>query len=116
TGERRADHEPRTRPAAALSLRLRARELRAGRCAPRAAGRLVRRGLALCARLDQARLQLAQEVGVVRQRLADLTLDAAARPGAPDETVELVGGRFDRCVAPRHFLIGGASPVATRQM
>src|SRR3954470_11280231 len=68
--DRNAHEEERVGPAAAFLLRLLAlTELwarRGERCLPRL---LVDRRLAFRARLDQARLQLADEIGVLRERL-----------------------------------------------
>jgi hypothetical protein len=109
-----ADDEPRTRAAAASLLRRRPRQLRGGR-RPRGR-RFDRRRLALGARRDQARLQLAEELRVVGERGADLRLDAAASLRLLDDRLELVGGGLDCLVAARHRFVGGSSPVATRQI
>src|SRR4051812_45533218 len=95
-GECRADHEPRADAALALRLRrLRALDLRAGGCVARTAGRLVGGRVARRASLDQARLQLAQELRILGERLADLGLDAAGSLCLLDERVELIGRALD---------------------
>src|SRR6185437_12136766 len=71
--------QPGIRPAAArllLPLRRRA-QLRARRSHGHLPGLLTRRRLALGARLDQARLQLPDEVCILRERLGELRLEAA---------------------------------------
>ena len=79
--------------------------------------RTARSGCSPFARaLIEARLELAQESGIVGERLADLRLDAAFALGVLHERLELVGGRLDCLVAARHFFVGGSSPVATRQI
>src|SRR5262245_44174722 len=91
--ERRADDQERARPAAALLLLFRLlalAELRACRCDRRLARLLVGRRFAPCARLDQARLQLADEVGVRRQRLGELRLHAAFTGHLTRELLQLV--------------------------
>src|SRR4051794_5138398 len=116
-GECRADHEPWADAALALGLRrLRALDLRAGGRVARTAGRLVGGRVAGRARLDQARLQLAEELRVLGERLADLRFHAAGSLCLLDERIELVGRALDGLVALRHFLVGGASPVVTCQI
>src|SRR5581483_1621539 len=114
--ERGPDHEPRARAVPPPAARTGALELRPGGRAPDSAGRLVGRSLALRARLDQARLQLPEEVRVLGQGCADLRLHAAGRLRLPHERVELVGRALDCLIRLRHFFVGGSSPVATRQI
>jgi len=97
----------------ALLLRLGPRaELR-----PRGRRRRLRRRVALGARLDEARLQLAQEVRVVPQFLRELLADAVAASGrAIGKLLQAVGAALDQHVALVHRFTGGASPVATRQI
>src|SRR3954464_2554073 len=78
--------------------------------------RPARRRCALCARSDQARLQLAQEDRVLCQRLRQLASDAAATCGTLRQVAKAVGRAIDERVASQNFLAGGSSPVATRQM
>ena len=66
--------------------------------------------------LDQARLQLAQEGGVLGERLGELGRDAAARGGLLGEVVEAFGAAFEELVRFRHRFVGGSSPVVTRQI
>src|SRR5436190_3160286 len=115
--ERDADDEERVRPAAGLLLRLPAlAKLRARRGQWRLPRLLVRRRLALGARLDQARLQLADEVGVLGERLCELRLDAALAGHLIRELLQLVCRALDFLIAGRHFFVGGSSPVSVRQM
>jgi hypothetical protein len=79
-------------------------------------GLLVRRRLALCAGGDEARLQLAQECRVVGQLLRELRFDAAFRRCAIGHLLQAVRGPIHELVALAHFLTGGSSPVATRQI
>src|SRR4051812_12640472 len=115
--ERRACDNEWIRTAAAPLGRLRPRaELRTAGRAPRLAGLFVRRRFALGARLDQARLQLAQERGVVCELIGELRLDPARCSGLVGELVELVRALIHDLVRLRHFFVGGSSPVATRQI
>src|SRR5215211_3902951 len=109
--DRGSDNDPRARPAGARrlgacpELRSRRRDATLGRL-------LVRRQLASRARLDEARLELAQELGVVGERLRELRLHAALQREPVGLLLELV-----RCgVEAAHFLVGGSSPVAIRQI
>src|SRR5436190_5991543 len=89
--ERGADDEPRVRAASvAASTQLRAaRQLRAcRRDADRSRG-VVRRKLAARARANQARLQLAQELRVLRERLGQLRPYAALGGRALRQLLEL---------------------------
>ena len=80
-------------------------------------GLLVRRRLALRAGLDQARLELAQELGVVRQRLSELRRHAALRGRLVGELLESRRSLVDELIGLRHFFFtGGSSPVATCQI
>ena len=79
-------------------------------------GLLVRRRLALRPGGDEARLQLAQERGVVGQFLRDLRLDTALRGCPIGQLLQAVRGLVDELIALAHFLTGGSSPVATRQI
>src|SRR5205814_10080729 len=116
SNERDADDEERIRPAAALLLLFALAKLRARRRQWRLPRLLVRRRLALRARLDQARLQLADEVGVLRERLGELRLDAALAGHLIRELLQLVCRALDFLIAGRHFFVGGSSPVSGRQM
>src|SRR4029453_153156 len=73
-----ANDEPRIRAAAVPVLRPLA-ELRARTCERGSSRLLVRRRLALGARLDQARLHLPDEAGILRQRLGQLGFEPALR-------------------------------------
>src|SRR5579884_1668778 len=96
--------------------RLRARaELRARRSLPRLRRLAVGRRVALGPCADQARLQLPQEVRVLRERLGELRRDAAAARSLLRELLEALRAPFDELVG-RHFFCGGSSWVATRQM
>src|SRR4051794_29204290 len=64
----------------------------------------------------EAWLRLAQERRVVAELVHELGLDAARRLGAVRQLLEAVGPAVDECVAGRHRLAGGSSPVATRQI
>ncbi len=76
---------------------------------------LVGRSLPLRPRHDQARLQLAEERGIVCQRLCDLGGDAPLRGGFVGDFLKPIRDPVDELVGFRHFLAGGSSPVATRQ-
>src|SRR6478609_6284899 len=104
-GQRGSGDQPGTRAAATrhlLPLRPRA-QLRA------------RRRLALGARLDQARLQLPDEVRVLCERLGELGLEAALACHLVGKLPKLVRCSFD-CLIGCHFLVGGSSPVSVRQI
>src|SRR5438034_4950558 len=75
--QRSADDQERDRAAALLPALLTLTELRTGRGQRSLSRLLVRRRLSFRARLDQARLQLADEVGILGERLGELGLDAA---------------------------------------
>src|SRR3954465_1637879 len=113
--ECRTDDDERVRAALLLQL-LALAELRARRRQRRLPGLLIPRGFALRARLDQARLQLADEVGVLRERLGELRLHAALAGHVIRELLQLVRRAFDLLIGCRHFLVGGSSPVSVRQM
>src|SRR5437660_831341 len=70
----------------------------------------------LCARLDQARLQLAEERSLLRERLRELRLRAALGGGAICQRLQLVREAFHLLVTRRHFFVGGSSPVSVRQI
>ena len=73
--------------------------------------------VALRARGHQAGLELTQEGGVVGELVGQLRLHASLGGRALGELLELVGAAVDQLVGlGRHFLIGGCSPVATRQI
>src|SRR5262245_24008649 len=96
--ERRADDQVRGRSAAALLLLLcllAPAELWPRRCERRLARLLVGRRFASRARLDQARLQLAEEVCVRRQRLGELRLHAALTGHLTRELLQLVRRALD---------------------
>src|SRR3954465_1640671 len=76
-----ADDEERLRPAVLLRLPA-LPELRPGRGQRRLPGLLVHRRLPFRARLDQARLPLAHEVCILRQRLGEPPPDALHPPPA----------------------------------
>src|SRR4051794_3400598 len=109
------DHDERVRAALLHALRA-LRHLRAGGSAPLRAGLLVLRRVALGAGDHEARLQLAQEVGVLGDRLGGLRGHAVALGRLLAQIVELVGGGLHDAVALVHLLVGGSSPVAMRQM
>jgi len=116
--ERCADDDQRWRTAAgALALRARA-DLRPGTCRRgRRLGLLVRRRLAASAGSDQARLQLAQENRIRAELLRQPFADAVAAGGQSiGQLLQAVRAALDEQVAFRHFLTGGVSPVATRQI
>src|SRR6266542_5373015 len=75
--ERNAHHEPGIRAAAFLSRLRPGAELRARGRDRRLPRLLVRRRLPPRARLDQARLHLPDQVGVLRQRLRELRFEPA---------------------------------------
>jgi hypothetical protein len=123
-GERDGDHGERVRAAvltrALAVLRRRGRDHRLTR-------REIRGRLAACACGYEARLEAAEEGGVLCERLSESRTNAACSGrtlshllqalGAPlDEQVTPVatpfGGGWRRC----HFFAGGASPVAMRQI
>src|SRR3954447_12902912 len=93
-------HEPPVRsaaPTAPLRRLLPLSELRRRGRDTSLTRRLARRRVATCARLDQARLQLAHEVRVVCEGLRELPLDAALAGRAVGKRLELVREAF-------HFL------------
>src|SRR5436190_4030995 len=112
-GEGEADKEERAGPAAAPgTLRL-----GAGRRDGAVARLLVLRCPPLRAGLDQARFELAQELGVVGQRLCELGGEASFAGSRVGHLLQLVGRAVDQLIRlRRHFLTGGSSPVATRQI
>jgi hypothetical protein len=114
-GEGDAENEERTRPPAALDFGP-LPELGPGGSDLTLRGLLVRRGLTFRPGDDQARLQLAQEYGIVRQLLRELRFDPAFRGRPIGELLETVRGPVDELIALAHFLTGGSSPVATRQI
>ena len=62
-------------------------------------------------------LGLAQELGVVRQRLCELGGDPSFGSGLVGHLLELVRGPVHDLIGfRRHFFVGGSSPVATRQI
>src|SRR6266480_5417825 len=88
-----------------------------GRLDASVAGLLVGRRRSLRTRPDQARLELAQELGVVGQRLRELGGDPAFCGGLVGHLLELVRGSVHDLIGfRRHFRVGGSSPVATRQI
>src|SRR4051794_22463623 len=112
--ERRGDHDEGVRAALLRALRL-LRQLRAGGRMPLRAGLLVLRRVAARAGHHEARLQLAQEVGVVGERLGDLRRHAVPRGRLRAQILDLLGRAFHDAVALVHFLVGGSSPVMMRQ-
>jgi hypothetical protein len=110
-----AKDEERIRPLDALGLRP-LPELGPGRSDVTLRGLLVRRRLALRTGDDEARLQLAQERCVVGQLLCELPLDPAFRGCLIGHLLQAVRRPVDELIAPAHFLTGGSSPVATRQI
>src|SRR5262245_8743324 len=114
-GERDAEDEERARPLRALGLRP-LPQLRPGRSDVTLGGLLVLGRRALRAGRDQARLQLAQERGVVGELLGELPLDAAFGRCLIRHLLQAVRRLVDELVALAHFLTGGSSPVATRQI
>src|SRR5262249_59570844 len=68
------------------------------------------------ARLEQARLQLADEVRVLGERLGELRLDAALARQLVGEPLKLVRRSFHLLVGRGHFRVGGSSPVSVRQI
>jgi hypothetical protein len=114
-GESDPDDEERVRPAAA-GLRALA-ELRARRGDGAVRGSAVSRRLSLCSGEDEARLQLAQERGIVGQRLRELGGDASLGGSLVGDFLEPRCGSVDELVGLRHFFFtGGSSPVVTRQI
>ncbi|HEY8844132.1 MAG TPA: hypothetical protein VIM23_09535 [Gaiellaceae bacterium] len=113
--KRGADDDQRRRAfRAALALLLRARPELWARGSARL---LVHRSPAAGARLDQARLQLAQERGVVGELPGQPLPDAvAAGRGLVGELLQTLGAPLDCVIGLGHFFAGGASPVATRQI
>src|SRR5436190_12011287 len=111
-----ADDQERDRAAALLLRLLALPELRARRRQRSLARLLVGRCLALRPRLDQAGLQLADEVGVLSERLGKLPLDAALARHVVRELLQLVRRALDLLIGTRHFFVGCSSPVRVRQM
>src|SRR5689334_14302037 len=108
-----ADDQERVRPAAPAGLL----RFASGGIDGSVGRRLVLRRPALRARLDQARLELAQERGVVGQSLRELGGHASFGGGLVCHALEVVRRAVDGLVALRgHRLTGGSSPVATRQI
>ncbi len=92
-------------------------ELRARRGDGAVCGLPVGRRLSLRPCQDEARLQLAQEVGIVRQRLRELGGEASLRGSSVGDFLEPGRGLVDEQVGLRHFFFtGGSSPVVTRQI
>ena len=78
---------------------------------------LVLRRTTLRAGFDQARLELAQELGVVGQRLREPGGEASFARSSVGHVLQLVGRPVHQLISlRRHFLTGGSSPVATRQI
>jgi hypothetical protein len=113
--ERDAEDEEGIRALGALGLRP-LPELGPGRSDVTRRGLLVRRRVALRAGGDEAWLQLAEERCVVGQLLRELPFDTAFRPCPIGHFLEAVRGPVDELIALAHFMTGGSSPVATRQM
>jgi hypothetical protein len=117
--ERGTDHDDRRRAFSAPPAPLRAlAELRARRSGRGwGAGLLVGRCLPSRTCLDQAWLQLAQEGSVIGQLFGQPLADAvAARCGPAGKLLQALSASLDRVIGLRHFLTGGASPVAMRQI
>ena len=76
---------------------------------------LVRRRLALGARLDQAWFHLANQVGILGEWLGELRLQAAFARQLIGELLELGRCALD-CLIGCHFFVGGSSPVSVRQI
>src|SRR5262245_42878981 len=108
-----AEHEERAGTGAlARSLRL-----RTGRPDRAVARLLVRRRSSFRARLDQARLELAQEGGVVGQWLGELGGEPSFGGGCVGHLLQVVRCAVHELGGPRrHLRTGGSSPVATRQI
>jgi hypothetical protein len=77
---------------------------------------LVGRRLTARSGQHQARLQLAKECGVFRQRRSEARFDAARGSCLPRQLLEALGAAFHQGIRTCHFFAGGASPVATRQI
>jgi hypothetical protein len=115
--ERDSDDDERVRTASAVSARLRPpAELRTCGRDARVARRSILRELAFRAGLDQARLQLPEEVGVVCERLGQFCLDSTLGRRALRELLQLIGRAIKLLVDRAHFFTGGCSPVAIRQI
>src|SRR5690242_827314 len=110
-----ADDQKRIRTTVLLGL-LPLPELRTCRRQRRLARLLVRGCLPSCARLDQARLELTDEVGILRERLGELRLDAALAGELVRHLLQLVCGALDILIGVGHLFVGGSSPVSVRQI
>jgi len=74
----------------------------------------VRRRFAFCPGLDQARLELADEGGVLGQRFCELRLRPSLGCRSFGELLQLVRQALDFLIRGRHFFVGGSSPVNVR--
>jgi hypothetical protein len=110
---RRNDDEQRMRAAGILRALA---ELWARRRDDSCARLLVGRSLSAGPGHHEARLQLAQEGRVLRERRRELRTQAARGRRAMGKNLKAIGASLDDCVCPCHFFAGGASPVATRQI
>jgi hypothetical protein len=72
--------------------------------------------LAPCPCGDETRLHVTKERRVLSERLRELRHEAARAGGTIGQTLELVRSTLHEGIASGHFLTGGCSPVATRQM
>src|SRR5207248_9476644 len=113
--ERDPEHEEWIGTAAALRLGT-LPQLRARGWEGRGPGLLVLRRVALCARLDQARLHLPDQVGILRERLGELRLHASFAVQLVCVLLQLVGRALDFLISRGHFFAGGSSPVSVRQI
>src|ERR687895_425962 len=94
------------------ALSLPAAELRPRRCDEASPRLLIRRRLASGAGGHQARLQLAQERGVLRQLLGELRLHAAVGRGFVGQLLQAVGRPPPQGGGPGHFFSRRPSPAA----
>jgi hypothetical protein len=114
--EGKADDHERVRTIPALRARPRAELRRRRRKRRHFPGAAVRRGLASNSRADQAGFQLPEERGILGERLREFGLQPALCGRARSEIVQAIRCPLDCLVERFHFLLGGSSPVAMRQI
>jgi hypothetical protein len=115
SGKRRPDQRERVALAPVRAGAVSVRRLGARSGSRRRGSGFVGRFTAPRTRLDQARLQLAQELGVLCQRLRELARETAAPGGLLRQLPQPHRALLEECVSPAHFFVGGSSPVLIRQ-
>jgi len=70
--------------------------------------------LAFRSRLDQARLEPAEEDGVLRERLRELAGKTTSSCGLGRQLFQARCAPVYDLIAPGHFFVGGSSPVPIR--